>query len=160
MDVLGPRLGSFRASFRRLWGLSGVLVLVLSPLVLRNIAFMDPFRWEGAAAALASLLLLTPVLVFALAAPFVWLYRVRVHPLGLRAFDAKGRFHSVRWPVMSAAQPLAMLSLPYVRVTTTEAGVELVIPLFLAEREAFQRLVVQQAGPANPLARFLLEPGR
>lgn len=153
MDVLGPRLGTFRASSRRLWGLAGVLAALLFPMALARIARMDPFQWRGAAAALASLLLV-PVFLFALAGPLVWWFRIGVHPLGLRAFDAKGRFFSVRWPLMRDAERVDLLTLPYLRVTTTEVGVELVIPLFLAEQEAFERLVSECAGPSNPLTRF------
>jgi hypothetical protein len=153
MEMLGPKLGVFRASTGVLWRLAGVLMLVLLPMVVTRIVLrFDSLSWPRAAAALGSLLLVPP-LVFGLVAPFVWLYRVRVHELGLRAFDAYGRFFSVRWGSMTAVSRMDLLALPYLRVYTAQAGVEVVIPLFLAEQADFERLVSKCAGPLNPLSR-------
>jgi hypothetical protein len=153
MDVLGPKLGVFRASTGILWRLAGVLMLVLLPMVVSRIVMrFDSLSWRRVAAVLGSLLLV-PVLVFGLVAPLVWVYRIRVHELGLRAYDAYGRFFSVRWGSMTDVRRVDLLTLPYLRVRTAQAGVELVIPLFLAEQAHFERLVSQCAGPLNPLSR-------
>jgi hypothetical protein len=151
---LGPLRGVFGMSFRILWPFSAAIALLLVPLVMKSIVTMKEWSWLAAIAAVASLALV-PLLVFALAAPIAWLYRLRVHELGLRGFDVWGRFRSVRWPEMTDATPLDLLTLPYLRVHTTDAGVELTIPLFLADRAGFARLVTECAGPENPLARYL-----
>jgi hypothetical protein len=153
MDALGPKLGVFRASTGVLWRPTGALMLLLFPVVLTAIVRrFDSLTWPRAAAAFGSLLLVPP-LVFGLMAPFVWAYRIRVHELGLRAFDAYGRFFSVRWGSMTDAHRLELFALPYLRVRTAQAGIELVIPLFLAEQASFERLVSKCAGPQNPLSR-------
>jgi hypothetical protein len=153
MDMLGPKLGVFRASTRVLWRLAGVLTLLLLPMVVTRIVLrFDSVSWPRAAAALGSLLLVPPLVVGSVA-PFVWVYRVRVHEFGLRAFDAYGRFFSVRWGSMVAVRRLDLLTFPYLRVRTAQSGVELLIPLFLAEQAHFERLVSKCAGPLNPLTR-------
>jgi hypothetical protein len=156
VDVLGPQLGVFRASASVCWRLSGAIALLLVPLVISRVVKLDPFRWTIAAAAFASLLLV-PVVLFALVTPLLWLFRIRVHALGLRGYDAFGRFLSVRWAVMTGTQPMDLLTLRYLRIDTTEAGPRLVVPLFLAEQERFERLVRECAGPQNPLSRFFDE---
>jgi hypothetical protein len=154
---LGPQRGVFRASLRVAWGFSGMLALILAPLVIARIVRMEPIRGSAVAAALGALLLI-PILVFAAIAPFAWLYRIRVHEAGLRGYDAYGRFHSVRWSSMTAARPMALLTLEYLRVETSSVGVELVIPLFLSERARFERMIREVAGPLNPMSRHFEAP--
>ena len=151
-ELLGPERGRFRASLGVLWLFSGTLALMLLPLVIVRIVQQGPMSWGGVAAAFASLLLV-PLLSFGFAAPFFWIYRIRVHELGLHGYDAYGRFFSVRWTSMTRARRVQLLTLEYLRVETSEAGIELVIPLFLTERAAFERLVAALAGASNPIAR-------
>jgi hypothetical protein len=158
-SLLGPQLGVFGASLHFVWGLSATLALILLPLVIHRVVQLDPMDWARAAAAFAALLLV-PVLVLALTAPLLRLYRIRVHEMGLRAYNAYGRFFSVRWVSMTEAQAVSLLTLEYLRVRTTEPGVELMIPLFLSKRAEFERLVAKLAGPLNPLSRHFRESGR
>jgi hypothetical protein len=133
-------------------------VLLLFPLVCARVLRAEGLDLRLAAAAFASLLLV-PVLVFALLAPLLWIYRVRVHPLGLRVYDGYGRFFSVRWASVLEVQRLDLLSLPYLGVRTTEVRVRLVVPLFLTRQTEFERQVAELAGPLNPLTRYFRERG-
>ena len=152
IDTLGPELGAFRASLGVAWGFSGALALLLAPLVIARVVRMDPISGRGIATALAGLLLI-PVLVFGAVAPLSWVYRVRVHESGVRGYDAFGRFFSVRWANMKEARPVSLLTLEYLRIQTSEPGVELVVPLFLSERARFEQMVTELAGPLNPMSR-------
>jgi hypothetical protein len=153
MGTLGPEVGVFRASFRSILGLSGFVAFALLPLVIRRVHGAGWGDWRVVAAGFGALLLV-PLLLYALLAPFVWWFRVRVHELGLRAFDAWGRRLAVRWTEMTTAERLDLPGMPYLRVRTREEGVELVVPLFLARRDAFVRAVTARAGPSNPMSRY------
>jgi hypothetical protein len=157
MEFLGQRLGDFRASTVALWRLVALLVIALLPMVISKVVQADAPRWRLAAIALGSLLLV-PIVLFGLLAPFLRYYRVTVYQLGLRAFNGYGKFFTVRWTSMKEAHRVDLLVLPYLRVRTTEEGVELVIPMFLAKQREFERLVVEHAGPLNPLSRHFQGP--
>jgi hypothetical protein len=158
-SLLGPQLGVFGASLHFVWGLSATLALILLPLVIHRVVQLDPMNWARAAATFAALLLV-PVLVLAFVAPLQRLYRIRVHEMGLRAYNAYGRFFSVRWTTMTDAQAVSLLTLEYLRVRATEPRVELLIPLFLSEQAQFERLVAELAGPLNPVSRYFRESDR
>ncbi len=154
MDALGPRLGAFRTSFGVVWPLSGFLAFALFPLVIRQIVTADSPSLLMAVAALSSLLLV-PLLLVVFLAPLIWIYQIRVHELGLRGFTASGRFVSARWSTLLEVSPVGIPGMRYLRVRTTEIGVELYLPRDLDDSEKFAQLVASAAGPLNPLSRFL-----
>lgn len=157
MTTLGPEVAVFRASFTAILHLSGFVIVVLLPLVIRSV---HRAGWTVPVVAVGfGALLLVPVLLLALAAPAVRFFRVRVHQLGLRAFDAWGRFRSVRWTEMTGVERMDLPGMPYLRIRTREEGIELVVPLFLARRDAFVRAIARWAGPSHPVTRHLARRG-
>lgn len=156
MTTLGPEVGVFRASLGAILRLSGFVMAALLPLVLRSVHRAGWTNWGAMAAAFGSLLLV-PALLLVVLAPAVRLFRVRVHQFGLRGFNAWGRPFDVRWGEITGVARMDLPGMPYLRVSTREEGVDLVVPLFLARRAAFVRLVSEHAGPSNPLTRQLAE---
>jgi len=104
--------------------------------------------------ALASLLLV-PILLFVLLAPMIWFFRIGVFELGLRAFTASGRTATARWSTLLDVSQAGIPGLHYLRVRTTEIGIELYLPRDLDDPQRFAQLVAQAAGPSNPLTQFL-----
>ncbi len=142
----------FRPGSAALWRLSGALAVALFPMVIHRAFRMPEFEVLPIVAAFASLLL-SPVWVFALGWPLLRVYRVEVYQQGLRGYDAWGRIRRVRWSAMSGAEIVAFPGAAWVRVPTREIGVTLTIPCFLAQQQRFEQMVIELAGPANPLAR-------
>ena len=62
---------------------------------------------------------------------------------------------SARWPTFLEVSPVGLPGMRYLRVRTTEVGVEFYLPQHLDEPERFAQLVAQHAGPLNPLTQFL-----
>ncbi len=153
---LGAEVAVFRVSLRAILGLAGFVMAALLPLVVRSIHRAGWTNWTAMAAAFGALLLV-PVLLFALLGPAVWLFRVRVHQLGLRGFDAWGRWLDVRWTEITTVERVDLPGMPYLRVRTRRDAVELFVPLFLARRDAFVRNVSECAGPSNAMTRHFVE---
>jgi hypothetical protein len=106
---------------------------------------------------------LTVLLVIPALAPLVALlllalralFAVRVHELGLRAYDFYGRRAELPWTQIYHVRPVPLLGLTYLRIATTGTERVLWIPYFLADQAAFDRLVGERAGAANPLVRAI-----
>ena len=88
----------------------------------------------------------------------VLFFPVSVSASGLRSFDAWGRYHRVAWANITAAQPVRVLGLKYLRVQQGSGGRPIWVPLFLADMARFRTLVLQHSGSANPLAQALRVP--
>lgn len=119
-----------------------LLALLREGLALEPLALLARWRWLLAACAAAAGLV-------------VVLFRVRVGPEGLRAFNAWGLYRTVDWKDIEAVQLVSLLGLRYARAEIDKVGGPLWIPLFLARREQFAAMVREYAGADHPLTKTL-----
>jgi hypothetical protein len=156
-DVKDPRVVTFRMVFWR-WLLVGWVtaqVFYAALFLLMEVGFAggrglrDPAYWAFYAAGAAA--------VTVLMVPALWLYvliwRVWVGPDTLCASDVWGRFVTVPWASVRAARPFNLLTLPYLRVFSTETRRVMWLPLFLADYRRFAELVAEYAGADHPVTR-------
>jgi hypothetical protein len=156
--ALGPEVRAFTASPRALLLLCGFAALLTAPLVVKKLVFAEDLSLAGALAVLLAVPAAV-LLVFLLAAPLLWVFKVRVHELGIQAYDAYGRRAAVSWSQVLEVSEVPLLNLGYLRLRTTGAERTVWLPLFLSDRAGFDRLVVQLAGSWHPLSRALAPPG-
>ena len=103
--------------------------------------------WTVGAVAAGPLVLLT-------AGVFVWWYRVRVGPAGLRGHDGWGRPVAVAWAAIGRVRPVAFAGLPCLLVAAP-GGRRVWLPLFLRDPDGFAEAVAAFAGADHPLAGAL-----
>jgi len=152
---LGPRLASFRPSARALLPFFGVIGILLVPLAIRRIVLAEDLPLT------AALLILVTIpaallLMFGLLWPLRFLFAVRVHALGIDAYDAWGRRLSLAWPFVGDITTVSLLGLDYLVIEASDSRRSLYLPRFLDDQDRFDQLVIEHAGSNHPLARHLL----
>jgi hypothetical protein len=153
--VEDPRVAAFQMSYWRWLLVGGVFAQVLYAVVFvlmevgltGSRSLRDPGLWALYAAKAA-------IVTVALA---LWLviqvmtWRVWVGPVTLCGSDAWGRFATVTWDSIRAVRPFNLLTLPYLRVYSTETRRVIWLPLFLTNYRRFAELVAEYAGADHPV---------
>lgn len=135
----------FRSSFWTLWRWNTTLCSLIGA-VLYLISW-----WAGkpAPALPTAALSLGGGTVFALA---VAAFPVRVSAAGLNCYDFVGRYRTLAWPDITAADPVNLQGLRYLTVTGRDGGAPLWVPLYLADMPGFLDAVRSHTGPDHLLA--------
>jgi hypothetical protein len=154
MHPLGAELGSFRPSSKGLLPFCVLPAVATAHVAVRRLLEAEDLPLL----AVVVVLLLVPgsmLLTWFLLLPLLSLFRVRVHELGVRGHDAYGRRAEAAWPLVQRVEPVDVAGLRYLRVVATGSARVLWLPLFVSERDAFDRLVAERAGAAHPLTLAL-----
>lgn len=87
---------------------------------------------------------------------FVALYfRTSIDEEGISGFDFWGFARKTSWREITAAQPLPLPGLPFLRVFTTRSRFALWLPLFLADPKGFWAAVDHHAPLGSPVRQYM-----
>jgi hypothetical protein len=84
---------------------------------------------------------------------YVTTWQVWVGPDTLCGSNPWGWFVTVSWKSVRAVRPYYLLTLPYLRVYSTETRRVIWLPLFLVNYRRFAELVAEYAGEDHPVTR-------
>ncbi len=140
------RMFVFSAQFAALMALFGVGIMVIRWIdgVLEPEHVYNFFLYVGFA----------PLILFLLLVVAGYIWRITITPDTLRCPTKYGRYYTVSWASIRSVAPEAQVGFSYLRITSSDADLELWLPTFLGRQNEFEKLVASYAGPDNPLTQW------
>lgn len=86
-------------------------------------------------------------------------FRVYISPTGINSYDLFGKYYFVEWSSITAVRLYNLLGFKSLLVSSTQSAKTLWVPLFLADRLRFIRLVSKYAGVEHLLTQRLQRNG-
>ncbi len=136
------------------WEQVGVVLVLAAGLAVNP---PGPAAWRAWAASYAAASTVGLLLTAPLMAGYVWWYRVRVGPGGLRGYSFWGWPTVVPWDAPAAVERRSFLGLPVLLVAGSPTGRRVWLAALMADPHGFAEAVSEHAGDDHPLTEALWE---
>ncbi|MCO5297552.1 MAG: hypothetical protein M9921_11910 [Fimbriimonadaceae bacterium] len=147
-----PRRGTqFASSFWVPFRTVAAFLLLLAPVMAVTIDNPNREWWHLPVAVVGAWAFCAIPLFYA-----TWTYRIDVDEEGIGGYDIWNRYHRLAWGDLATIRKMTLApGFAYLRLAHLSRRPVIWIPLFLVDRQRFDREVARHAGAVHPLARAL-----
>jgi hypothetical protein len=105
-------------------------------------------------AEMVAVIAVLPLMAFVITSVGAWINGVVVSREGIRALTLAFHRRTVRWDAIRDVCYAELQGYPFLALESTDTRWRLYVPLGIAERERFEQLVEEYAGPDHPISRW------